>query len=163
MTLCWFVGCAIISLILTVRASVLDLLPISAESKQVEPSASIASVLTDLASVPTVNSENRKSADMLFNRSVPAGQGREIPSTGLKVENANGNFVQLQIMAPRKSIFLVRAAADTPIDDILQFMSVKNTGITNCPISTFQFNYKQPRKLGHLEYTDGLLSGDFYR
>uniref|UniRef100_A0A1B0BPN7 Uncharacterized protein n=1 Tax=Glossina palpalis gambiensis TaxID=67801 RepID=A0A1B0BPN7_9MUSC len=99
------------------------------ELKQVEPSASIASVLTDLANVPTVNSENRKSADMLFNHSVPAGQGREIPSTGLKVENAN-----------------VRAAADTPIDDILQFMSVKNTGITNCPISTFQFNYKQPRK-----------------
>lgn len=118
----------------------LDLLTISAESK--EPSASIAPASTDLTSVPFVNSQNRKSADMPVNRSVPAAQGRESRSSGLEIENANGDLVQLRITAPRKSIFLVRAAARTPIDDILQFMYVKNPDVLSRPINVFKFNHR---------------------
>uniref|UniRef100_A0A1A9UIR4 Uncharacterized protein n=1 Tax=Glossina austeni TaxID=7395 RepID=A0A1A9UIR4_GLOAU len=109
------------------------------------PSASIASASTDLTSVPVVNSQNRKSVGMSVDRSVPAAQGGENRSTGLEVENANGDLVQLRIMAPRKSIFLFRAAADTPIDDVLQFIYVN---VQKRPISVLKFNYKQLWELG---------------
>uniref|UniRef100_A0A1A9ZMY6 Uncharacterized protein n=1 Tax=Glossina pallidipes TaxID=7398 RepID=A0A1A9ZMY6_GLOPL len=79
----------------------------------------IAPASTDLTSVPFVSSQNRKSTDIPVDRSVPATQGRKSRSTELEIENGSGGLVQLRIMAPRKLIFPVRAAAHKPIDDIL--------------------------------------------
>lgn len=76
-----------------------------------------------LLRLTSLNNQNHSLGDMLIDRAVLAVKRREKSSSELGTSNANGDLVKLRIVSSRKSIFLSRVAAHTPIADILQFIA----------------------------------------